>query len=49
MKKAVIFDFANIGIVELIKELRNRDLDCIGFNEKTQFLVGDLRNKKHVS
>jgi len=48
MKKAVIFDFANIGIVELIKELRNRDLNCIGFNEKTQFLVGDLRNKKYV-
>lgn len=48
MKKTVIFDFANIGIVELIKELRNRDLNCIGFNEKTQFLIGDLRNKKYV-
>ena len=48
MKKTVIFDFANIGIVDLVKELRNRDLDCLGFNEKTQFLVGDLRNKKYV-
>ena len=48
MKKAVIFDFANVGITYLIKELRNRDLDCIGFNEKTQFLVGDLRDRKYV-
>lgn len=48
MKKAVIFDFANIGISDLINELRNRGLDCIGFDKTTQFLVGDLRNKRHI-
>lgn len=48
MKKALILNFSPLNTAELIKELRLKHLDCVGFDEKTQFLAGDLRNKDYV-